>query len=93
MRAHIYAAPLAGAVDDRTVRITYDPEVDAAYVYLTDEQLPPGRDSIPVDPPEGIQAGIVLDWKDGKMAGLEVLGAASVLHSDLLARAIRPGQA
>ncbi len=35
----------------------------------------------------------MLDWKDGKMAGLEVLGAASVLHSDLLVRAIRPGQA
>jgi uncharacterized protein YuzE len=75
------------------MRITYDPEVDAAYIYLTDEQLPPGRDSVPVDPPEGIQADIVLDWKDGKMVGLEVLGAASVLHSDLLARAVRPGQA
>jgi uncharacterized protein YuzE len=93
MRAHTYAAPLAGTVDDRTVRITYDPEVDAAYIYLTDEQLPPGRDSVPVDPPEGIQADIVLDWKDGKLVGLEVLDAASVLHSDLLAGAIHLGQA
>jgi uncharacterized protein YuzE len=59
--------------DDRTVRITYDPDVDAAYIYLTDEQLPHGRDSVPVDPPEGMRADIVLDWKDGKMAGLEVL--------------------
>jgi uncharacterized protein YuzE len=49
------------------VRITYDPGVDAAYIYLTDEQLPPGRDSIPVDPPKGIPADIVLDWKDGKL--------------------------
>jgi uncharacterized protein YuzE len=65
------------------VRITYDPEVDAAYIYLTDEQLPPGRNSVPVDLPGGIQADIVLDWRDGKMAGLEVLGTASVLHSDL----------
>ena len=68
-RVPIYVAPLAGAGDDRTVRITYDPEVDAAYIYLTDEQLPPGRDSVPADPPEGIQADIVLDWKDGKMVG------------------------
>jgi uncharacterized protein YuzE len=75
------------------MRITYDPDVDAAYIYLTDEQLPPGRDSIPVDPPEGMQAYIVLDWKEGKMVGLEVLDAASLLHSDLLAQAIRPGQA
>ncbi len=89
----MYAAPIAETVDDGTVRITYDPEVDAAYIYLTDERLPPGRDSVPVDPPEGIQADIVLDWKDGKMVGLEVLGAASVLHSDLMARAVRPGQA
>jgi uncharacterized protein YuzE len=93
MRAHTYAAALAGTVDDRTVQITYDPEADAAYIYLTDEQLPPGRDSVPVDPPEGIPADIVLDWKDGKLVGLEVLVAASVLHSDLLAGAIHPGQA
>jgi uncharacterized protein DUF2283 len=57
MRAHVYAA---GSVDDRTMRITYDPEVDAAYIYLTDKQLPPGRDSVPVDPPEGMHAYIVL---------------------------------
>jgi len=29
------------------VRITYDPEVDAAYIYLTDEQLPPGPEQRP----------------------------------------------
>ena len=68
--------------------------MDAAYIYLTDEQLPPGRDSVPVDPPEGMRADIVLDRKDGKMVGLEVLdAAASLLHADLLAQAIRPGQA
>lgn len=67
--------------------------MDAAYIYLTDEQLPPGRLSIPVNPPEGMQADIVLGWKDGKMVGLEVLDTASLLHSDLLAQAVRPGQA
>jgi hypothetical protein len=35
----------------------------------------------------------VLEWKDGKMAGLDVLDAASLLHPDLLAQAIRPSQA
>jgi uncharacterized protein YuzE len=74
------------------VRITYDPEADAAYVYLTDEPLMPGRDSVPVDPPDGTQAFVVLDWKDGKIVGLEVLDAASLLHADLLAEATRPGQ-
>jgi uncharacterized protein YuzE len=74
MRAHAYAA--GSEVDHKTVRITYNPDVDAAYIHLTDEQLPPGRDSVPVDPPEGMRADIVLDWKDGKMVGLEVLDAA-----------------
>lgn len=43
--------------------------------------------------PEGLRADIVLDWKDGKMVGLEVLDAASLLQPDLLAQAVRPGQA
>jgi hypothetical protein len=37
------------------VRITYDPDVDPAYINLTDEQLPPRRDSIPVDLPAGMR--------------------------------------
>jgi uncharacterized protein YuzE len=72
------------------VRITYDPEVDAAYVYLTDEALTAGRDSVSCDPPEDAQGNVVMDWKDGKIVGLEVLGASSLLHSDLLAQAQRP---
>jgi hypothetical protein len=39
-------------------------DMDAAYIYPTDERLPPGRDSVSVDPPEGMHAYIVLDWKD-----------------------------
>lgn len=84
---------LAGSAHDGNVRITYGPEADAAYIYLTDEQLSPGRDSVSVDPPEGMRAFVVLDWKDGKIVGLEVLDAASLLHQDLLADAVRPGQA
>jgi uncharacterized protein YuzE len=36
---------------------------------------------------------VVLDWKDGKIVGLEVLDASALLHPDLLAQAARPGQA
>jgi uncharacterized protein YuzE len=71
------------------MRVTYDPEADAAYVYLTDADLSPGLDSVPVDPPEGMQAFVVLDWKDGRIVGLEVLDASSLLHPDLLAQAER----
>lgn len=73
----------------RVVRLTNDPEADAAYIYLTEEQLMPGRDSVPVDSPASIQAMVVLDWKDGKIAGLEVLDASTLLHADLLAEAVR----
>jgi len=75
------------------VRVTYDPAADAAYIYLTNEQLAPGRDSMPLDPPEGVSAMVVLDWKDGKIVGLEVLDASALLHPDLLAQAARPGHA
>jgi hypothetical protein len=52
----------------------------------------PIRGSKPKVSGVGIPADIVLDWKDGKLVGLEVLGAASVLHSDLLAGAIHPAR-
>ena len=33
-----------------------------------------------------------MDWKDGKIVGLEILGAAALLHPDLLAQAKLPGE-
>ncbi len=74
------------------MRVTYDPEADAAYIYLTDEDLLPGRDSVPCDPPDGGRAWVVLDWKEGKIAGMEVLDASARLHPDLLAQAELPGE-
>ena len=74
------------------MRLTYDPEADAAYIYLTDEVLMPGRDSVPCDAPDGDHAMVVLDWKDGKIVGLEVLDASARLHQDLLAQAVRTGE-
>jgi uncharacterized protein YuzE len=72
------------------VRVTYDRGADAAYIYLTNARLAPGRDSVPCDPPEGLQAFVVMDWKDGKIVGLEVLDASARLHEDLLGRAVPP---
>lgn len=72
------------------MRITYDPQVDAAYIYLTEDALDPGRDSIPLEVPDDTAAMVVMDWKDGKIVGLEVLDATALLHPDLLALAVRP---
>jgi uncharacterized protein YuzE len=73
------------------VRISYDSEIDAAYIHFTDEPLLPGRDSIVCGSPSGIRAWVVMDWKDGKITGLEVLDASSLLPGDLIAQARRPG--
>jgi uncharacterized protein YuzE len=73
------------------VRISYDPDSDAAYIHFTDQPLEPGRDSIPCGAPPGVQAMVVMDWKDGKITGLEVLDANSLLHADLIAQARTPG--
>ena len=65
----------------------YDRRANAAYVYFTDEPLTPGRDSVPLETPEGVQAFIVLDWKDNKIVGLEILDADQHLHRDFLEQA------
>lgn len=66
---------------------TYDSEANAVYIDLTDQDLLPGRDSIPCETPEGVQAMVVLDWKDGRLVGVEVLDARELLHSDFIAAA------
>jgi len=43
------------------MRVTYDADADAACIYVTDERLMPGRQSVPVDPPDGLQAFVALD--------------------------------
>jgi uncharacterized protein YuzE len=69
------------------VRITYDRQANAVYIQLTDDPLTPGRTSIPADPPDGVQAFVVLDWKDDRLVGIEVLDASSRLHHDFLDQA------
>ncbi len=69
------------------MRITYDRQANAAYIKLTDDPLTPGRTSIPADPPEGVRAFVVLDWKDDRLVGIEVLDASSRLHQDFLDQA------
>ena len=56
------------------MRVTDDEEADPAYVYLTDERL----DGVPGDRPEGMQAFVVLEWKDGRIVGPEVLDGSKL---------------
>lgn len=68
------------------MRITNDRHAEAVYIQLTDDPLMPGRTSIPADPPQGVQAFVVLDWKIDRLVGFEVLDASSRFHHDFLDR-------
>jgi uncharacterized protein YuzE len=73
------------------VRITYDAAADAVYIYLTGQPLTPGRTTIQAGTPSDIEGFIALDWKDGRLVGIEVLDASRRLHPDLLAEAETTG--
>lgn len=71
------------------VRITYDPKVDAAYIYLVDE-IPAGGVAMtcPCDPRQ-VRGEINLDFDSGgRLLGIEVLDASKTLSPELLRRAI-----
>lgn len=42
---------------------------------------------IEADTPPSIDGFVTLDWKDGRLVGIEVLDASERLHADLLAQA------
>lgn len=63
------------------MRITWDRTADAAYLELTSTELTPGRDTVDAG------GSVLLDWKDGRLVGVEILNASALLHPDLLAEA------
>ena len=69
------------------MRITYDPTADAVYIHLTGDPLTPGRTTIQAPTPPGTEGFVALDWKDDRLAGIEILDASTRLHHDLLDQA------
>ena len=62
------------------MRLEYDKEADAGYIYLVDEI----KDGEAVKTIE-LDSNIILDFnKDGKLLGIEVLDASKVLNKDIL---------
>ncbi|HZM30814.1 MAG TPA: DUF2283 domain-containing protein [Acidimicrobiales bacterium] len=71
------------ASDSRVLRLTYDREADAAYVYL----LAPTAVQPSVARTMSVDENINLDFDDeGRLVGIEVLGARN-LRPELLAEA------
>jgi len=75
----------------RRARITYDPAAGAACVHLTGQPLAPGRTTIQASMPSGTGGFVALDWKDGRLTGIEIPGASTRLCHDLLEQAEIPG--
>jgi uncharacterized protein YuzE len=74
------------------VKGTYDPSVDAAYIYIADE-IGEGQvaKTVPLDP-AAINGEINLDFDDaGRLIGIEVLGASKRLPETLISRLARLG--
>lgn len=67
------------------MRITYDSDADAAYIYLVDEIARGGvARTVPVEALAS-EAMINLDFdSDGRMLGIEVLDASRVLPASVL---------
>jgi uncharacterized protein YuzE len=69
------------------MRLTYDPDVDAAYVYLVDQIRPGGvARTVPVDSlPSQMVINLDFDASD-RLLGVEILDASRVLPPELLGR-------
>ena len=74
------------------MRLTYDPEADAAYMMLVDA-IAPGQARHQVEVPHNDSASgqYILDFaEDGKLLGLEILFASDALPASVLAAAEPP---
>ena len=69
------------------MRITYDRAANAAYIYLTDVELEPGRTTTLAALPPGVDGFVALDWQDDRLVGIEVLDADTRLRPELLEQA------
>jgi uncharacterized protein YuzE len=71
------------------MRITFDPEVDAAYVYLQND-IAHGTAVENVVVERDGKGDLVLDFDaDGYLLGIEIMGATGLVHNSILAAAER----
>ena len=71
------------------MRMTFDPEADAAYLYIADE-IPNGAAVENLVVERKGKGDIVLDFDaTGHLLGVEIIGAEALLDPDILAAADR----
>jgi uncharacterized protein YuzE len=67
------------------LRVTYDASANAAYIYLVEDIEPGGvARTVSIDPREGMMVNLDLN-SEGRILGMEVLAATSMLAPELLA--------
>ncbi len=78
------------------MRVTYDPQVDAGYIYLREIDSGGAKHTVPLDDLEcsvDAVASLILDFDDeGRLIGIEALGASEVLPPEILRDAEPPGE-
>lgn len=67
------------------MRLTYDPEADAAYIYLADEIAPGGVARTYTCDPSEVGGMVNLDFDAaGRLIGIEVMDASRILPPEAL---------
>ena len=66
------------------MRISYNPDADAAYLHLGDDPGAAHRTTTQAATPDGVDGFVALDWEDGRIVGIEILDASSRLTQDIL---------
>jgi uncharacterized protein YuzE len=65
------------------IKVTYDRQSDAAYIYLKNNIGPGGVADTHVCEIDGLKGGINLDFdRNGQLVGIEILDAFALLPSD-----------
>jgi uncharacterized protein YuzE len=71
------------------MRMTFDPDANAAYFYIEDE-ISPGAAIENVVVERASKGDIVLDFDaNGYLLGVEIIGATGLLHGPVLSKAER----
>ena len=66
---------------ERSVRMTYDPDADAAYLYITDPIEPGASVSNSTLRRDLESASVIADFdRDGRLLGIELLGVSGLLR-------------
>jgi uncharacterized protein YuzE len=69
------------------VRISHDPNADAAYIRLSPTTPAAHRATTQTAMPDGVGGFVALDWEDDRLVGIEILDASIRLSQELLEQA------